>query len=68
MYNTQVDTSRDRRDQDAIESLIVLQSSRLVGQRPDKAFRMSMVISQRREEWSSKESRIGILVEVRLDN
>jgi hypothetical protein len=49
-YNTQVDSSQDQRDQDETESLIVLQSSHLVGQRPDKVLRMSMVISQRREE------------------
>jgi hypothetical protein len=53
-HNTQEQASQDLTDQEEKESLIVLRSSHLVG--------------QRQEESSSKESRIEIHVEVRLDN
>jgi hypothetical protein len=63
-----VQASQDLTDQEEKESPIVLRSNYLVGQRPDRVLQMSMVTGQRQEESSSKESRIEIHVEVRLDN
>ena len=60
--------SQDRTDQVDNEKTIVRRSSHLAGNRPSRVHQMSMATSQRHAGSSSRELRIVMHEEVRLDN